>query len=256
MKKGNILIKFKFYGFLLLLLLFSTPVFSQEIRLSVAGSLTDVIKDVVASYRQNHPQVKLLVNCSSSGALAKQIVAGAPADIYISANPKWMVYLQQQGMVANNTTRVLIYNSLVLVGSADHHIDTFADILNMKKVALGSPKSVPAGKYAEQALTSAGLYQQLQSDKKLVMAKNVRQALLYAERGEVDGAFVYQTDALLARQAKVLFVVPQEMYPQITYSVALLNEGLKKPEVDDFFNFLFSQEGQMIFQKYGFLLVE
>lgn len=246
----------KFYCFLLLLLVFSTPALSQEIHLSAAGSLTDAIKDVVTLYRQNHPQVKLLVNCSSSGALAKQIVAGAPADIYISANPKWMEHLQQQGMVADNTIRVLIHNSLVLVGSADNHIETFADILNLEKIALGSPKFVPAGKYAEQALMSAGLYQQLQSDKKLVMSKNVRQALLYADRGEVDGAFVYQTDVLLAQQAKILLVVPHELYPQITYPAALLKEGLNKPEVDNFFNFLFSAEGQRIFQKYGFLLAE
>jgi molybdate transport system substrate-binding protein len=246
----------KIYCLLLLLLVFATPALSSEVRVSAAASLTDAIKDVVVTYRQAHPEVELLVNFASSGALAKQIVAGAPADIYISANPKWMKYLQEQGMVVGDTKRTLVHNSLVLVGSAESQISSLADTLKMGKIALGSPKSVPAGKYAEQALTTANLYQQLQSENKLILAKDVRQALLYADRGEVDGAFVYRTDAMLAKQAKILLVVPQELYPQVTYPAALVKGAQGKSDVEDFFNVLFSPEGQQIFEKYGFLLAE
>ena len=244
----------RIYCFFLLLLAFAAPAQSGEIRVSAAASLTDAIKELVGAYQQTHPDPEVLVNFASSGALAKQIFSGAPADIYISANPKWMEYLQEQGMVADQTKRVLVHNSLVLVGSADSDISSLPQILSMHKVALGSPKSVPAGRYAEQALMAADLYQQLQSDGKLILAKDVRQALLYADRGEVDGAFVYRTDALLAQQAKILLVVPQDLYPQVTYPAALMKGALEKTEVNEFFSFLFSSQGQGIFQKYGFLL--
>lgn len=244
----------KIYCLLLLLLVFTTPAQSSEVRVSAAGSLVDVIKSMVATYKQNHPQTELLVNFASSGALAKQIIAGAPADIYISANPKWMKHLQKKKMVADNTKKTLAYNSLVFIGSAELQIVSLADILPLGKITLGSPKSVPAGKYAEQALTSAGIYQQLQSDNKLVFSKDVRQALLYADRGEVDGAFVYRTDALLAQQAKILLVVSQKLYPQVTYPAALLKGAEKNSEAIDFFDFLFSPEGKQILMKYGFEL--
>ena len=246
----------KIYTFFLLLLAVAAPAMSGEIRISAAASLTDALKEVIEVYRQTHPESELLPNFASSGALAKQIIAGAPADIYISANPKWMEHLQQQGMVVDKTKRILVHNSLVLVGSTDNAIKSLQDLLSMHKIALGSPKSVPAGKYAEQALTAAGLYQSLQADNKLILAKDVRQALLYADRGEVDGAFVYRTDAMLAQQAKILLVVPQALYPQVSYPAALLKGAPGKAEVADFFNSLFSPLGQQIFQKYGFLLAE
>ncbi|WP_092350320.1 molybdate ABC transporter substrate-binding protein [Desulfuromusa kysingii] len=242
------------YCLLLLLLLFATPALAGEVRISAAASLTDAIKEVSALYKQSHPQVELLVNFAASGALAKQIVAGAPADIYISANPKWMKYLQEQGVVAEETTKTLVYNSLVLAGSPNAKATALKDVLQMRSIAIGSPKSVPAGKYAEQALTAANLYQQLQQEKKLILAKDVRQALLYADRGEVAGAFVYRTDAMLAKQAKILFEVPQDLYPQVTYPATLLKGAEGKTDVEGFYAFLFSPEGQQIFVKYGFLL--
>lgn len=245
----------KIYSIFMLLLLANTA-FAGEIRISVAGSLIDAVKNVVAIYQQTHPEVELLANFASSGALAKQIIAGAPTDIYISANPKWMRYLWQQGLVADNTERTLVHNSLVLVSAAESQISSLVDILHMEKVALGSPKSVPAGKYAEQALTAANLYQQLQVENKLIFAKDVRQALLYADRGEVDGAFVFRTDALMAQQTKILLRIPQSLYPQITYPATILKGAEEKPDVVDFFNYLFSPEGQQILMKYGFELAE
>lgn len=246
----------KVSSLLILLLALAVPAQSSEIHLSAAGSLVDAIKSVAATYQQSHPQVKLLINFASSGALAKQIIAGAPTDIYISANPKWMKHLQQQGMIADETQRILLHNSLVLVGLETTQLTSLADVLSLQRIALGSPKSVPAGKYAEQALTAADLYQQLQTTHKLILTKDVRQALLYAERGEVDAAFVYRTDAMLAQQAKILLAVPQRLYPLISYPAAQLKGTEEEPEVTDFFSFLFSSAAQQIFQKYGFTLAE
>ena len=97
---------------------------------------------------------------------------------------------------------------------------------------------------------------QLLEGQNLILAKDVRQALLYADRGEVDGAFVYRTDALLAKQAKILFSVPQELYPRVVYLAALTKAGKGNPAAGDFFNYLFSGPARQLFAKYGFVLPE
>ena len=237
--------------FLLLILVVATPVTAGEVRISAAASLTEALKEIVAGYQQNHSETRLLPNFASSGALAKQISAGAPADIYISANPKWMDHLQQQGLVSEASEQVLLRNSLVFVGRPGA-AKSLRELPQLQRIALGSPKSTPVGRYAEQAMSSAGLYRQLQSERKLILTKDVRQALLYADRGEVDGAFVYQTDALLARQAQVLFVVPQDLYPQVVYPAALTEAGAGKGDPEKFFAYLFGDEAKRVFEKYGF----
>lgn len=240
-------------AFLLLILLTAGPALASEVRISAAASLTDALKDLAENYRQGHPEAELLPNFASSGSLARQIVAGAPADIYISANPKWMACLQQQGLIAAAAQRILVHNRLVFIGSPERPIRSMQDLPILERIALGSPKSVPAGKYAEQALTAAGLYPQLVADNKLILAKDVRQALLYADRGEVDGAFVYRTDALLAKQAQILFDVPPKLYPPVTYPAALLKSATTNAAAKDFFTYLFSLAAQQVFVKYGFL---
>ena len=124
------------------------------------------------------------------------------------------------------------------------------DLIKLERIAIGSPKSVPAGEYAAGALKKAGLDTRL--EKKLVMAKDVRECLMYAERGEVDGAFVYRTDALLAKQAKILFTVPQELYPRVTYPMALTIAGAKNRDAVAFISYLRSDEAKTVLSKYGF----
>jgi len=241
------------FALALTLLLPFGPALAAEVRISAAGSLTDAIKELVEGYRQSHPEVELLPNIAASGALAKQIIVGAPADIFISANPKWMEYLQQKGLIAAGSEQVLLFNSLVLVGPPESSVRSLQDLPALQRIALGSPQSVPAGKYTEQALTAAGIYPQLLAERKLVLTKDVRQALLYADRGEVGGAFVYRTDALLAKQAIILLAVPQELYPRINYPAALTEAGADNPAAQAFFRFLFSAEAQRIFRNHGFL---
>lgn len=241
--------------FVLLLVSFVSSAEAEEIRLSSAASLTDAVKEIVAAYQASRPEHTILANFASSGALAKQISAGAPADIYISANPKWMRHLQQKELIGADVERILVQNSLVFVGMSGG-AKRLAELVSLGRIALGSPASVPAGKYAEQALQKAGLYTQLQEGKTLILAKDVRQALLYADRGEVDGAFVYRTDALLAQQAQILFVVPQELYPPVLYPAAITKEGAGKKAAEEFFAYLFGLPARKIFAKYGFVIPE
>lgn len=241
-----------FLTVLLLHLCFVVTVWAQPVNLSVAASMTDAFKEIMTGFSAVHPGVRLRPNFASSGSLAKQIEQGAPADIYVSANPKWMNYLLEKKMIAPGTDRIFAYNKLVFVGEKKSAGVSLAGLVRLDRIALGSPRSVPAGQYARQAMDRAGIYAVLEQAKKLVMAKDVRQALLYADRGEVDGAFVYRTDALLAVDAKVLFTVPDELYDRVSYPIAMTIPGAQKAMATAFYDYMGSPEAIAILGKYGF----
>lgn len=234
---------------LLGMLLLSTPVLAGDINLSAAASMKDAINELSDNFAQKHPGVKLLKNYGASGALAKQIENGAPADIFISANLEWMDYLKNKKLVDVTSIGTFSFNTLVFAGEPGK-ASSMQDLLKLERIAIGSPKSVPAGEYASEALKKAGLEKQLEN--KLVMAKDVRACLMYAERGEVDGAFVYRTDALQAKKAKILFTVPQGLYPRVTYPMALTITGAKSKDAVAFYTFLHSKEAKAVLTKYGF----
>jgi molybdate transport system substrate-binding protein len=234
----------------LLALIVGSTAFAAEVHISVAASMTEATKELIATYEKQIEGVSFLPNFGSSGALAKQIVLGAPADIFISANPEWMDYLVKKKFVPAEKVRIFAYNSLVFLGKKGLAVTTLGDIAGLRRIAIGSPKSVPAGQYAKRALIKAGLYKQLKG--KLVMAKDVRQALAYADQGESDGAFVYRTDALLAKNSTILLEVPQKLYGKVIYPVGLTAEGAGKPEAVAFFSFLKTDEATRIPKKYGF----
>jgi molybdate transport system substrate-binding protein len=240
-----------------LLLLFSlcaaSAAVAGEIRLSVAVSLTDAINEICADYARAHPGTTCLPNYGASGTLAKQIAAGAPADLFLSANPKWVDFLVGEKRVAADTVKILASNTLVFVGSKGR-ASALADLPKLKRIAIGSPRSVPAGQYAEEAMKKAGVYDTLAAEGKLVMAQDARQALVYADRGETDGAFVYKTDALLAKEAVILFAVPKEFHSPVTYPMALTDSGRANPEAMAFFAFLQSPQARAILSRYGFVM--
>lgn len=240
-------------GVMLVLLLNALPAAAEQVHVSAAASLTEAVKAIMEVYHRQHPGSEVLLNVAASGALAKQIAAGAPADIYISANPQWMDHLRQQGLIAEDSLLILLGNRLVFFGLPGP-IRTLQDLADLSLIALPSPRSSPAGRYAEQALQAAGLLESLTAQEQLVPVRDVRQALLHAERGEVAGAFIYRTDALLARQAVVLFEVPPELYPPILYPAALTVAGAARPAARNLFAFLAGPEAQRIFQDYGFLI--
>ena len=231
------------------ILLLATPVLAGDINLSVAASLKEVINELSDSYARTHPGVKFVKNYGASGALAKQIENGAPADIFISANLEWMDYLKNKKLVDTSSIGTFTYNTLVFAG-APGKASSMRDLPKLVRIAIGSPRSVPAGEYATEAFRKAGLDSQL--EKKLVMAKDVLECLMYAERGEVDGAFVYRTDALQAKQAKILFTVLQELYPRVTYPMALTAAGTKNRDAAAFFAYLQGNEAKSVLAKYGF----
>jgi molybdate transport system substrate-binding protein len=226
---------------------------AADISLSVAASLKEVVTELSDSFAKKNGDVKFQSNFGASGALAKQIENGAPADLFFSANMEWMDYLKERKLVDEKSTAIFAYNVLVFAGKPVLKISSLQDVVKLEKIAIGSPKSVPAGEYAMEAFKKAGIDKQLEN--KLVMAKDVRECLMYADRGEVDGSFVYRTDAeQMAKNAKILFVVPQELYPRVTYPMALTATGSRKAEAAAFFGFLQTPEAKAVLAKHGFVV--
>ena len=234
------------------LALVAMPARAEEISIFAAASMKDAINELADAFAAKHPDVVFQKNYGASGALAKQIENGAPADIFISANTEWVDYLKEKKLIDGAGIAVLAYNELVFVGKPAVKATGMADLLNLERIAIGSPMSVPAGQYAMEALKKAGLDKKLEN--RLVMAKDVRECMMYAERGEVTGAFVYMTDAKqLASNTRVLFTVPQELYSRVTYPMAPTVTGSRKAQAAAFLQYLQSPEAQKKLTSYGFI---
>jgi len=232
------------------------PAHAQEVTLSVAISMKEVVEELGRRFMAARPGVTLRYNLGSSGELQKQIEAGAPIDLFISAAPRQMDELEKKGLVLAATRRVFARNVLTVVKPADSRIDLTkpSDLLDPRvtKIVIGSPKTVPVGQYAGESLRALGLWERLQA--KLVFAENVRQALDYVARGEVDAGFVYTTDAATrAKQVKEAFRPAEDTYRPILYPVAVV-AGAKHPAIAEaYVDLLLSRDGQAVLARFGFL---
>jgi molybdate transport system substrate-binding protein len=252
MKKTMIFAMRRIFILTITLLTMTLSASAGELNLSVAASLKEVINELTASYTVKHPATTFLKNFGASGTLAGQIENGAPADLFIAANNQWMDYLKDKKLVDRATEKNFAYNALVFVGTTGKKVKSIEDLSKLEKIAIGSPKSVPAGEYAMAAMTKTGYVSKLTD--KLVMAKDVRECLMYAELGEVDGAFVYKTDALLAKKAKLLFTMPQKLYPRVVYPMALTVKASHNDEAKAFLAYLQGKEAKSVLAKFGFIL--
>jgi len=241
---------------ILSMLIISTAMAEPEIiQISSAANLTDALKKIGDAFTKAKPGIELRYNFGASGALAKQIDNGAPADIFISANAKWMEHLVTNKKVVKESVRDIAGNTLVVVSLKAKPFSSMADISTYSRIAMGSPGSTPVGEYTEHALRASALYEGLSSQNKLVLTKDVRQALLYADRGETDLAFVYKTDALLAEHAKIVFTVPSKLHKPIVNSMALTTKGNSKENAKAFFNAVLSKEARAILESYGYSVI-
>jgi molybdate transport system substrate-binding protein len=227
---------------------------ATDIVIGAGAGLKDVLNELCASYSAKNPGIRISKSYVASGALAKQVDSGLKVDIVFVANLEWMDYMREKKHVDLSTVGAFAYNTLVFAGlgqsGANGGIRGMQDLPRLDRIAMGSPKIVPAGDYALHAIRKAGIEKAL--EKKLVMARDVRDCLMYAERGEVDGAFVYKTDIMMARKAKVLFRVPQDLYPRVMYMMALTTTGAKQRDVVKLYNFMKSAAAKNVLKKYGF----
>ena len=197
-------------GCILLLLLMSSPTLkADEVEVFAAASLTDALKEIAADYEKTSGD-KIIFNFAASSTLDMQIKAGAPADIFFSADEAKMDDLEKQGLVAKETRKDLLSNSLVIVVPDDSSatLTSAAQLADPKiqKIALGENRTVPAGIYAREYLQKLGLWTQIES--KVIPTESVRAALAAVETGNVDAGIVYKTDALHSHKVKVAYEVP------------------------------------------------
>ncbi len=226
---------------------------AQELTVSAAASLTNAFPEIGKGFEQQHPGVKVIFNFAASGPLLQQIAQGAPVDVFASADQKTMDQAQEKGLIVLASRKDFVSNTLVLIVPQHSKLALTGpkDLVSaaVKRVALGNPANVPAGRYADKALTQAGLWEALQP--KLILGESVRQVLDYVSRGEVDAGLVYATDAAIA-QGKVKTVAQVQGHQPIVYPVALVAAGQKQALAQELLNFLFAPESVAILSKYGF----
>ena len=232
----------------------NVPPPTVELHVAAAASLTDAMKELAQIYQQKHPEVKLTFNFGSSGALQQAIENGGVTDLFFSAARKQMDALEESDNLAAGTRRDLLENTVVLIVPQDGGLDlkSFNDLTNpeLKHIALGEPKGVPAGQYTAEILTHLGLWEQLQ--KKAVYGTDVRQVLAWVAAGEADCGVVYATDAAIEPKVKVVAQAPQGSHKPVIYPAAVIKSSKHIEEAKTFLSFTGSEKAKAVFAKYGF----
>ncbi len=239
----------------LAVLLVAAPARAQELTLSVAISMRDAVEELGGRFATARPGVTLRYNFGASGALQKQIEADAPVDLFVSAAARQMDELERKGLIVARTRRAFARNVLVAVTPARSRLDlaTPADLLGARvgRVVIGNPRTVPVGQYAEESLRALGVWAGLLP--KLVFAENVRQALDYVARDEVDAGIVYATDAARrAGRVREAFRPPEDTYRPVVYPVAVLKDARQPALAQAFIDLLLGREGQAVLARLGF----
>ncbi len=231
----------------------SSATHAADLTVSAAASLTNALRELGPMFEAQSPDTKVVFNFGASDALLAQIAKGAPADVFASADQEAMDRAEVQKLLASGSRRNFVSNTLVLIAPSDGTLrfSALADLQRpeVKRVALGNPSSVPVGRYTKGALDAAKLWAVVEP--KAVFAQNVRQALDYVARGEVEAGFVYATDAAVQKdKVKVAFAIPTET--PITYPIASIAGSPNAQAARKFLEFVLSPAAQSVLARYGF----
>lgn len=227
---------------------------AEDVEVFAAASLTDALKEIAADYEKSSGD-KIVFNFAASNTLDMQIKAGAPADLFFSADTAKMDDLDKQSLLVKESRKDLLANSLVVVVPSDSTVTltSAAQLADAKfaKIALGQPQSVPAGIYAKEYLQKIGIWEKVSA--RVIPCESVRAALAAVESGNVDAGIVYKTDALHSTKVKVAWEVPLEEGPDISYPVALLSSSRHAAAAKKFLDYLAEPGSLKVFEKYGFI---
>ncbi len=233
--------------------LMSAGLAAQEITVSAAASLQNAMRDIGVAYQAAQPGRKVHFNFAGSGPLLAQIAQGAPVDVFASADVETMDKAQAQRLITPATRVNFAANELVLISplSRPASLRSLTDLKkpDVTRIAVGTPATVPAGRYTQAALEPQGLWAGLSP--KFVFAENVRQALNYVSRAEADAGFVYRTDAL-ADQGKVRIELAVPTPKPMLYPVAVVSASPNVSAALDFIRFVTSAPGQAVLAEHGF----
>jgi molybdate transport system substrate-binding protein len=231
---------------------------TETIMVSAAASLTGPFTDIASHFERQNSGTNVSLNFGGSGNLRKQIEGGAPVDVFASADETQIDILANESLIDNSSREDFAQNSLVLIvpENSTLNITGLKDLADPKvqKIGIGNPDTVPAGNYTRTALTEAGLWSQLEN--KTVLAEDVRQVLLYVERGEVDAGFVYATDAKTANPKTIKIVTNVSVSTPVTYPIAVVSSSKHKEKAQKFLDFVAGKEGQKILKEYDFASIQ
>jgi molybdate transport system substrate-binding protein len=247
-------------SFFLVLMLFSITrtVLAQEMQgptVAAALSLKGTFEEMAALYQAKHPGERVQFNFAASGVLQRQIEGGAPVDLFASASSREMDELERKDLLAAGSRRAFARNGIVLIAPAGAKpaAADFRDLqsVKVKRIAIGNPATVPAGKYAEGVLRSFSVWDTVRE--KLVFAENVRQVLDYTARGEVDAGVVFFTDAMGVPGIQVAALAPQTRHAPAVYHAAVVTGAKNSERARAFIDVLLSPEGREVLRRRGFL---
>lgn len=233
-----------------------------DVKIYAASSLNNAIHEIITKYQQHYPTRKVIPVFAASSVLAKQIYAGAPSDLYFSADHDWMNYLVKRQKIAAYQAKTVLWNDLVLIAPKNtrpqgkfqpHKSFAFHQWFG-GYLCTGQMQSVPAGKYAKQSLNYYGWLDSLKG--RIVETDDVRAALTFVERGECNLGIVYRTDALISKKVSIVGILPKSSHQAITYPLALTRQGQQNPEAVQFYHYLLNHvDSKKIFTNYGFGLM-
>ena len=226
---------------------------SVELTISAAASLKDAMEVIQSTYQKEHPEVTLKFNLGGSGSLQQQISQGAPVDLFFSAAEDKFDILVEDDSIAKEDKVDLLGNSLVLVVPKENQlIKGFEDLAKAEidKISIGTPETVPAGKYAKESLEKTDLWKDVES--KVVYAKDVRQVLSYVETGNVAAGIVYKTDALVSNKVNIVATADPGTHTPIIYPMGIIKDSKNYEEAKDFYSYLQNNDALKVFEEYGF----
>lgn len=221
-----------------------------EITVSAAASLKEVMGDLIKKFEGENKGVKVNINLGGSGALKNQIIAGAPVDLVFFASQKDLKDLDKKGLVEKDYQGDILKNRLIVAGRSN--INSLEDLIG-SKVAIGTPETVPAGKYAKEAFINSKIWEKIEND--IVYAKDVRSAAQYVDLYEVDFSLIYKTDAKVLKNSEIVYIVPEELHSPIVYSYGIIKDRASE-EVVKFYEFLASETAKKYYEKYSFELAK
>jgi molybdate transport system substrate-binding protein len=238
---------------LIALLITFSAIADEKLTVFAAASLTNALTEVDAQY-EKVTGIKVIHSFAASSALAKQIENGAPADVYISADLKWMNYLQDKSLINKSTRKNLLGNALVLIApkgkSFEVNFDNNFDLSKAfdGRLCTGDVESVPIGIYAKEALANLGWWKDIKS--RIVGTQDVRGALAFVERGECLAGIVYETDAKVSSKVDLIGVFPETSHSPVVYPIATIASS--KNMTQSYLTYLQSPDALNVFKKYGF----
>ncbi|WP_373820363.1 molybdate ABC transporter substrate-binding protein [Glaesserella sp.] len=230
-----------------------TQAWAENITVFAASSMTNVLQQIAEEYKKQYPEDTITFSFAGSSTLAKQIEQDAPADIFISADKKWMDYVAEKQPEKTKNIMTLVGNELVLIAPVNSTLKVasvkeinFKNTIGDSYLAVGDD-NVPVGRYAKEALTNLNVWGDV--EKRLSKAKDVRAVLSYIERGELPLGIVYSTDAKVSDKVKIVAIFPQESYGEVVYPAATLGD---KAESKRFLDYLSGPQAKVVFEKAGF----